>query len=68
MNRLELLDRILDVKKELLWLEEIAPNRKRCDCFRDGTCTKHGPVPAEFQEVGCDEWTFDDVPFNQVEA
>ena len=65
MNRHELTDMILDSKKVLSFYEGIHTGCAMCEHFiRDArTCKKHGPVPHDFVEQGCDEWEWDDVPF-----
>ena len=63
MTRNELTDMILDTKKMLHFYEGITPNCISCVTFNKGLCAIHGQVPDEFVEQGCDEWSFDDVPF-----
>jgi hypothetical protein len=64
MKRNDLTDRINYCNREIAWLREITPNCTRCENFRaPNECAKHGPIPDEYITVGCDDWTYDDVPF-----
>lgn len=64
MTRTELDDRISYCRRELQTLEAIATNCTRCEHYRHANaCAKYGPIPPEFVAQGCDEWTFDDIPF-----
>ena len=70
MNRIELTDRKCDVQKELEWLNNIDTGCRSCEHKKDDVdvCLKHGEIPADFIAQGCDQWEYDDVPFNRVDV
>lgn len=53
--------------KELEVAEKLtAQGCATCAHFSGGVkrvCQKHGEVPSDFQPIGCDDWTHDDIPF-----
>lgn len=63
MNRTEFEDRICAVRRELQWLEAINHGCQGCADFNEGTCKRFGQVPSAFIVAGCDQWSWDDVPF-----
>ena len=63
MTRLEFEDRICAVRKELKYLEAVKPGCTACDHYDKNTCKLYGQIPADFVEIGCDQWEFMDTPF-----
>lgn len=65
MNRNELTDMILNHKNALAQFEAVSTGCRDCAWVEKDTpvCRKHGPIPDDFIEQGCDEWDWDDVPF-----
>ena len=65
MTRNELTDMILDTKKALSFYENIKPDCNTCESLlRDNKCKTHDSVvPEDFLTTGCDQWSFDEVPF-----
>lgn len=64
MTRTELSEAITDLRHRAASLESVATNCTRCMSYQlHSVCTKHGPIPADFVQQGCDEWYFDEVPF-----
>lgn len=65
MNRIELKAKIDLFRRELKSLEAITVSCQHCEFYpRTGWCEKHQATPpAEVAAVGCDDWTFDTVPF-----
>ena len=67
MKRTELRAKIEIFEAEVLSLKRINQGCGGCEHShgkRDGTCMKWGqPVPPEHRAAGCDEWTYDEVPF-----
>lgn len=64
MTRLEFEDRLAYCKREYEFLQTVQTNCTRCQHYSIGAvCAKHGQIPPDFVQQGCDEWEFDDVPF-----
>ena len=64
MNRNELTDHIAFQERHLAFLRQIKTDCTDCEHFDRGYCRKHqGNPPQEFVSQGCDDWSFDDVPF-----
>lgn len=67
MNRNDLIDRINHCTHEIAWLRDIMTNCTGCEHFNKDEaaplCSVHGPIPADFVTQGCDQWSYDDVPF-----
>lgn len=67
MNRNELRERIRWLQNDLKHVQSIAPNCTNCESFTNGfnehACKQYGPVPADFIQVGCDNWNYDEIPF-----
>jgi hypothetical protein len=65
MNRIELEAKISLYGRELGHLQSIKINCKSCEYgAHDGHCAKFdAKPPAEVQAAGCDDWTWDQIPF-----
>jgi hypothetical protein len=65
MNRIELNTKIELFRRELRLLEAIKPGCEGCEYgSRKGWCEKHQATPpAEVQAMGCDDWSYDEIPF-----
>ena len=63
MNRSEFTDRLNYAQREVKFLKSVKMNCTSCEKFSDGKCATFGEVPPDFVQRGCDEWSFDEVPF-----
>lgn len=65
MTRTEVEDRLMYCKREHDMLAAVHADMgcRKCWHYAAPVCKKHGPVPTEFVEKGCDEWDYNDCPF-----
>lgn len=69
MNRMLLEGERKALQSRLDVLNRINSNCHTCiKLEHSGYCQQHKSiVPDDFKTTGCDEWEWDDIPFNQVE-
>lgn len=69
VNKQEYKENLEGLKTDVAYWERNTPSCKNCDDWRpgkqnSGRCSKWDAVPPQdVIETGCDEWTFDEVPF-----
>jgi Ni,Fe-hydrogenase III large subunit len=64
MNKIELAQRVTMVRTWLQELERVQVKCATCADYSGNQCAKYQVVPpAEVQQVGCEEWVSDGIPF-----
>ena len=63
MTRIELDVQRTALRRMLTTLDAVKVECRTCVAWVGSTCEKYGPPPPEVVPVGCDEWTFDQIPF-----
>jgi len=66
MKKFEIQVKISIARREMEFWQDILKNKSCKDClnFQQNQCAQFNATPPpEVQQIGCEEWTFDEIPF-----
>lgn len=66
MKPVEIQVKISIARREMEYWQDVLKTKSCKDClsFQQGQCTQYNAAPPpEVQQVGCDSWNWDEIPF-----
>jgi hypothetical protein len=67
MRAAEIQVKVNIARREMEYWQSLLKNKScgECQNFQQGTCLKfNAPPPEGAKQPGCDEWSWDEIPFN----